>query len=910
MAGRGALRLALAALVLATTWVAGPAVAGPTSNAQCRLSHDGAWTKLGHPSFATGPHEIQRYAVSPDASAVYVTNGSVVLRSTDSGCHWKSVYSAQSTVGASATVERVLIPASGTGTVYVATAHGLASLGTASTTVSVSDNSGGSWTSGAKLPGRLVDLASGSQGTHVLYALTDEPVDDRLNAQGHVVRVLSRSTDDGHSWKVEQASGPVTTSGLIGTGTGLTDDFEQIAVDPVSASRIWLSGRNGIRESHDGGTTLTSPASALPSDGTQAVVAGATARRHAQIAYDLPTLAAIEYTRPAASDPDSLAVVPAGAPTVPVTSIVLGPLPGQLAASDGQHVLLQFPPSALGGAASTTLFDVSPAHARLADLASATTGSHLTVFGRTPAGLERRMMPDRPRLPGPIGQAPQFRLRRPNQKATLTVDTSALRRAHAPTISPRHVRLALTVGQHRVMPYRLALPASRKVDVYFLVDISNSMADKIRGLKLALDGIIRQLHTAGIDAWFGIGEYRSYDDQPAYERVLDISPPGRQLLDKLANLPAAGGGNETQLAALYQTATGAGQNDPNAFIAAGQQAHFRPDALHLVLNATDEGFSAGAQEPSYDEAARALRGVDAKQIGIAYETQKPVAQLLSNPTFTPNPSTGEMRMARLTGAFAPPEGADCNGDRQPDIAPGQPLVCIVDPAVASEASAIAPAIVNMILAAPDFAKVTVTWAAKRPVIRSVTPQVAPAVNLRYPTALTFNVTYNCPRAIGPGVYPAMITAHSRGAVIAQARANIDCGAPVAAAAAAPLAAVGFGTAPAPPAEPVTNAQVQGQPQGQPQSQPQSQPQAQAQAGAAYQEQEDPQFAFAYSNASAESDPSLSFSRYRPPAPGSPPAPPPTIVALAVSTVAGFSLFRIRRRTQHVAATIRRSRTRR
>src|SRR5207302_9657541 len=120
--------------------------------------------------------------------------------------------------------------------------------------------------------------------------------------------------------------------------------------------------------------------------------------------------------------------------------------------------------------------------------------------------------------------------------------------------TPYQVRLSLGKGQRQTVPYALGLPGNRKVDVYFLVDTTRSMTDKIAALRPALGRIVNALVAAHLDPWFGLGEFRSYDQGPAYERLVDISPPGRQLQNEIDGLKAAGGGDETQLDGLYQAA--------------------------------------------------------------------------------------------------------------------------------------------------------------------------------------------------------------------------------------------------------------------------------------------------------------------------------------------------------------------
>jgi hypothetical protein len=859
---------------------------------------DGAWSRLTVPRFDSGPATATTYAVG--AGTVYVTNGAMVVRTTDAGCSWQPVYRV---AAAGDEVRAIVVPDTpGAARAYLAVqtaADPVAGLVTA-VEVERSVDRGAHWTAGGAVPGAYTAFASAANDPDVLYAVTRRHVASTTvpgvsQADVQAVQFLSRSADAGATWTQDVPSGPAVVAGGVGSNVG--NRYDGLLVDPTKAGHVWLWGPDGLYESADGGAS--SPSAAKGFIATLPVQLGSVARSAAPATAGTPEQLAFATNNPF----PMVGYTPAGSrgqlgvlgPPGPVLSLTVGARSGEFVVATKYGVFLHL----TNAPAAVPFVNVGPAKVALTDLVPDRGASGFVVYGRSGNTIEWRTMPTS--MPTYKYQNPKTKLTEPNQSATLSLDLTKLGRT-PPRISPDHMRIGLTVGQRRTVPYMLGLPGSRKVDVYFLVDLSKSMADAIAGLKTSLDGIVAQLQKAGVDGWFGVGAYQSYDRGFAYQRVLDVSPPSPRLLAALVGLRAEGGGNETTLAALYQTATGKGQNDTGAFIAPGQQANFRPDALHLVINATDEGFDAGGDvlsgpaQPSFDQVGQALRAVHALQLGIAYESTASSAQeQATNPKFKPNPSVDERTIANATGAFAPTEGADCNGDGNPDILPGQALVCVVDPAMASQADAIAPAIVNMVLAAPDVQPVSVTWTSKHPVVQGITPKVSPAVNLRFPARLTFQVTYNCPATLPPGVYPANLTARVRGNPVAKAIAQIDCSTPPLPAAAGPLAGLGVATVPAPPSEPVTNAQPQSQPQTQPQSQPQSQ--AQAQTGAAYQEQQETQFAFAYTNPVGEGERSFSFSRYRSHPTNDGDGLPVYPVAAMLGSLAAVAVVRTRRRTQ-------------
>jgi len=893
--GRAPIAFAAAGACVVTALLCTPSA----SAARCPApAKDGAWSQVAAPRFHTGPTAVTTYAVG--AGTVYVTNGAVVLRTADAGCSWQSIYQVTQSGDQ---VRTIVVPdAPGAKRVYlgVETAVDQAAGLVATVEVERSTDQGAHWTSGATVQGGLVALAAGTNDPSTLYAITRgrvAGVSAPVTVDTQTVQLLSRSTDAGVSWTGQWPSGPAAF--VAGNGSAVGHRYDGLVVDPTDPNHLWLWGPDGVYQSSNGGASEPTADSSFI--GSLAVQFGSSVRSASPAIAGTQQQLAFATNKPfpvvgytPASAKGKLAVL---GPPGPVLSIVAGTRAGELVLTTqhGTFLHLSYAPP------SSPFLNVGPARIALTDLVADRAAPGFVVYGRTGNAIEWRTMPAA--LPTYDVTVPTGKVVKGHKSPTLSLDITKLGKT-APRISPDHMRIGLSVGQRRTVPYVLGLPGSRKVDVYFLVDVSNSMTDAIAGVQKALSQIINRLEDAGLDAWFGVGIYESYSEGFPYYRKLDISPPGPALLKALDGLSADGGGDETTLAALYQTATGKGQDDTGAFIAPHQQANFRPDALHLVINATDEGFTTGGDplsgpaQPSFDMVGAALRAVHAMQLGIAYESDAATAlQEQTNPKFKPNPSVDERTVASATGALAPTEGADCNGDGNPDILPGQPLVCIVDPARAADAAAIAPAIVNMVLAAPDFEPVSVTWASKHPVVQSITPKVSPAVNLRFPAQLTFQVTYNCPATLPAGIYPAMLTARVRGSAVAKAIAQIDCNTPVLPAAAGPLAGLGAATVPAPPSEPVTNAQPQSQPQTQPQSQPQSQ--AQAQTGAAFQEQEETQLAFAYTNPVGDGERSFSFSRYRGLSSGNGDGLPVYPVAAMLGSLAAVAVARTRRRTQIV-----------
>ncbi|MFN2626927.1 MAG: hypothetical protein ABR520_12690, partial [Mycobacteriales bacterium] len=199
--------------------------------------------------------------------------------------------------------------------------------------------------------------------------------------------------------------------------------------------------------------------------------------------------------------------------------------------------------------------------------------------------------------------------------------------------TPKHNALTIPYNQRRTVNYNVGIPPRpTPVDVMFLVDTSGSMQGTIDALKDGLNKIAKGLSDLRIDAQAGLAEYNVVREpggtqfrpsecanQPAmFERLRDIGRIDSDLLERIAALRACGSGPEPVLIALDQLATGSGRDavrigagtapnaqcslvaaSPGCSVRPGQQAHWRPGTVRIVVNATDEQFLNGPDSKDY-----------------------------------------------------------------------------------------------------------------------------------------------------------------------------------------------------------------------------------------------------------------------------------------------------------------------
>jgi hypothetical protein len=247
------------------------------------------------------------------------------------------------------------------------------------------------------------------------------------------------------------------------------------------------------------------------------------------------------------------------------------------------------------------------------------------------------------------------------------------------------------------------------VDIFMIVDQSGSFADDLAVFKAQATGIISTIKSSNSDVRFGLAKFEDYPIAPfgqtdpargdtAYQRLVDLTSDSDAVVNAIAGLPTPlpgdGGDNpQSQLAALFQAATGAGQDlsgagFAGASIPAGQQATFRDGAFKLMLLWTDDTFHMPGDAgdipypgPSFAQTVAAINALDPPLVvGIS-----------SGPNGVPD----LQGIAMATNALAPEGGADCDGDGIPDIPEGEPLVC----QIASSGEGLGKAIVTVVDAA-------------------------------------------------------------------------------------------------------------------------------------------------------------------------------------------------------------------
>jgi photosystem II stability/assembly factor-like uncharacterized protein len=777
----------------------------------------GSWTSVPAPRFPAG-RKLSEYAVSPRSpDNLFATDGTIVMRSTDGGCSWRKAYeltsapSADAPIAGAARIESIYLPVNGRNVVVVISE----TIGPAVRPhVVVSDDGGKTWSLGdAGLPpaGTPVRLAGPADG-RIAYL--------RIDVAGAIDAVYA-STDGGHSWE-PRGRLPAEASG----GSDLD-------VDPIEPDRVWASGSGGLFRSADGGRTFT------------AVEEFSETRSGPVDVFHFPGMPArIVAFRPALRDllrsADGgrtwLRHVAPGA----TSSVAHGVAADSLIGGSGGRVYA-FVPSA------ASWVDLHAA-AGATDVAAALTATPV-FFARTPMTIEVYR--------GPIGRD----LRIP--PGTLVLPDVSLPDIPPPpnpppaTLSPRERTVRIAAGESRTVSYRLSLPRIHTpLDLYLLTDSSSSFKPFIEGLRRGAARIVSALVSERIDLRFGLAEYRDYPDretEPAAERepnfvyrqTQDLTSDSASLERALESIRAAGGGYyNAMLGALFQTATGAGQEvfppGPENDVPPGLQADYRREALKVVILVADDRFIEERDAyprdlikpniPSFDEVAAALDAKGIHQVGLSL-------------SYDASPYL--RRMASATEAFAPARGIDCDGNGERDLTRDDPLVCDLDRTSLARGDAIVPAIVNLVQGVRTRAAVNFRADADKDVISKVDPQGYESVVLQSSNVLTFDVTYRCPRVLAGD--RAGVTLRASGTDVSElAHALVVCGEVPAEDDPPPPSALerALGTLPLVPAAPTSPipepaSQTQGQ------GQAQAQAQAQGQAAVAAQEQEQPQVASAY-----------------------------------------------------------------
>lgn len=907
-----ALRLALAVLVTGTVFapfaMAGPGeldlFSTPGSSAAPLCGSDRAgWESINVP-FTEGSAAIKSWSISKTSMLMFATNGLVVMRSTDRGCSWEEAWRLDTVpppgttvTSADSVIEQVHVSESplSVGTVFL-TVDQLSPV--SRPRVFVSSDSGQTFTSSERglegLIGRPEEIASAPSNPGRVYLLTDttgvqrslipDGLPQELEGLKGPAQILYESVDGGESWT------PVTP---VYPG----DPWNGIEVDPADADLVWLYGDKGVQRASDPAPVPVDPARPAAMSyvdiwhlgGQQARIVASTAGE----------------PRVYRSNDGGRLFVDDFIPGTAQSLVVVSPLQEVYATSTGVW---------LTTAGRARAINLSPTDRRPVLDLYLTDGAGTELWGRSETTIERKVFtgPSRRKFDLCEGAA-RAGLSIPGCPSTeqdFEVPCVETPDVGEPALMPSDVQLTLKPGESKTVHYDFNLPAEgQPLDVFFLIDVSGSMQDAIDGTGRAMSEIVGHLTRKGIDVRFGVGEYRSYDMPPAYRRVLDITNDCGAVEEALESLIASGGGQETQLEALYQVARGESRPGVNVVVPAGQNANFRPSATRVIIHTTDEPISEGPPNPSYEEVADALDASQIDQVGVAIEDS--FGSNSGNPLQdTPPPSEGLRKVADMTETWAPEGGIDCNGDGQPDLAEGEPVVCKISPLRARDASLMAPAIISMLesrIVPPD-----VCWDVPldSPVVQDGPSGCVDDVG--DPAQMGFDVTYACPELHSRKRFSVEVGATVDGAKDDVSTASVLCKVPPKPEPEEPpspfLALPVIPFLPPPPAPPEIPPAPNPNPN--PQPNPQAQGQAQAQAAAAHQEQQQPQLAYVYAQhqhaqamaqeSAGGKETEYAMSSYSKDSDGVPPEAIFMIGAMTMSAAFGcLTLAREKVRVQHV-----------
>lgn len=856
----------------------------------------GSWTSIPAPDFPAGDRPMTAYAVHPlRPSTMFATNGTVVMRSTDGGCGWKLAYEPDpGTLPLGSSLEtRVVsidIPESPAGATmaFLTLAE---KVGPAiRPRVLRSLDGGATWQPAdaglppAGVPSMLRVAPGDPQRLYLGISMDAEGA-----PASFPVQFLYGSDDGGTSWTLRSNFQRSVDGGVI-----------DVKVDPIDANSVWVGAASGLFHSTDGGRTYRDV------DEFTGAPAGPVDVFHGQGPASIVAFKPGQGQGAASEDGGEtwLSISSPGTPT----SIAHGHLAQSRLMSSAGRVWVYAP----------NIFSWVDARAPRGEVTGLTADrSGIGFYGFTSSTIEIYR--------GPVGvsvEVPPGNLIRPD--GSLIEGTPAPPAGH-PELTPKQQTVRIPAGDSKTVPFSLKLPkVLSPVDIYFLVDTSSSQGPFIEAMVEALEDVVNEVNGSSVVARFGLGEYRNYPDsnpprlgpegtnqhEPnfVYRQRVDLTTDMDVLESALNSIRPAGGGHyNAQLAALYQTATGAGQDvDPpgplGQDVARGQQADFAKDALRVALIVSDENYeddpydndSTPPEMPQFEAVRDALIAKDIKQVGISIQSNGSTPATGGTDPDAPG-EWGMLKMALDTDAVAPPTGVDCDGDGAPDIAENQGLVCEMTREELENGRGLAASIVNLVQAVRTRTAVGLSIEGREEITDEISPVAYESVVAEATKTLDFDVTFRCPKTLAGKRFPLELAATGLDER-ASATVVVVCGTldaadgPPRVLPLVPLAGLIPLVPPAPP-PPVTELASSTQ------AQAQSQAQAQAQASMAHQEQEEPQLAFVHAmhamRAQMAEDYAMSSYRDR----GQIPAPALALGAATVLMSTAFGLLVLRPRSR-------------
>jgi hypothetical protein len=754
----------LAAVVLGATAATGVATSTTAADAQaCNSSPTyagGGWLAF-RPAGLGAVTAQTSVTYAPDR--IYATDGTKLSRTDDGGCIWQSlVVPATPLVDASPlpvplpvavppgtpNINAIAAPSTATSARFVYLAADLtvpqSALNGLPTPLSgpqgpttqpyvyTSDNGGvsfGAHHSGLPTLGTVTDIAAAPTGPNIVYA---NVIDGTGNQSG-----LYRSINFGIDWKLMSTEQP-----RAGT----------LKVNPAVSTSVYGEFADGLEVSSDSGTTF-SPVSHTSSTSAYDVASGA---GYIQLVQSYSDNKVWERSTNGGNTFVSHAS-PVRAKTVATSALANAVLLG----NDDADWL------EVAHGASYLTVPATPSAGPLSDVSmDAPVGVMLSASGiihpnESSDGLVARLLVT---VVGTVKVQVQLK--------PVQLLPHGIPKQFPSTLFPGKQTVSLAPGAHKDVTYQLLLPRTPSpVDLMFLVDTTSSTDLTLSGVRQDLGTVVNELGAVGLDADFGVAEFRDYPpddfgngestDYP-YKLRRAIGPANASLVAALNALKPSGGGDldEAALTALYQSTVGVGQslvnvdNKRRQVIAPGLSAQYRSGSLRLAVVASDAAYHKEADYPTpkWATTVRTLQAYDIHQIGLAVQT-------LSAGQPTGFDSLKDMtKMAGSTGALAPIGGVDCDGDGLVDVSQGDSLVCkIPHPAEQKDPTGgalppppppplhLANAIVDLAANIPDLSGVRLQISGGPASLASVVSvPSAPIVNLHADNTLAYTVRYTCP----------------------------------------------------------------------------------------------------------------------------------------------------------------------
>ncbi|MDP3968859.1 MAG: hypothetical protein Q8Q02_11310 [Nocardioides sp.] len=765
---------AMLAVVLLCTAVPASLTSSVASDQACAhvvQGKVGVWTTRPAPTFPGGDRVLRGHTVDPrDPLRQYATNGVSVMRTTD-GCTWSEAFRLpgrpSASMPASSLTDRVLqvvVHPRAPGRVWMVVAIGQdvaervrvgpyrpsLPLSPAAdedrdgtqTLVVASRDGGSTWTSasGPPLPGAPGQLATAPTSPEVLYL----PTFSGLHA----------SLDGGRTWQPRPpaATVPDPQPGRPPLDAVAGPHTTRVTVDPTGAAGLYGHNATAVRRSEDGG--LTWSAYRLPPDYTSGPFVDRThssTRRMvvATQASSTQPVQALWFLSPddtfteTTVEPGALAGVPWRAAWHPMREeLVMATWDRGNGAAFPEVSLYRVSPD--GAVEDINELDLTPVKDLEVDdygTYHLHTGSEMLTLATSTAGsADLEQGPPQVEM-DPFGHTPPA----PPEPAELSGPTA----------------VDLVPGEPSELTWGLDLPARPSpLDTYFLIDTSNSFEPDIQALADGMGAVVRTLARAGIDAHFGVGELGTREAR-RYRRFSDIAPPGTRLQRGFERL-RTGGGYESHLIALHQTATGSGvEGTSGPAVPAGQDPTWRDDSLRTLVVVTDVeyGDEDDPEAPARQQVYEALADRGIRVIGLEVVREggdddgtpggyAAVEAADAASTTVPTPARRDLEeLAAATGSFAPPGGVDCRDNGTTEIAAGDPMVCTTTALHVAGISTLADVLTRVLLQQVDERPVTLRPRGEV----SVTP-VAPtglrhrSVDVKRDQQLTFSATLRCDRS--------------------------------------------------------------------------------------------------------------------------------------------------------------------